>query len=539
MITLVVWAAACAPAVVDPPEALVGERLFLEPRFAQYFAARHGGALNTPLDAGDPVLDTLARDAGAVESPFAGSTMSCRACHLVDDVAPNVHASVRTYADFARRSPVPAREDGQVTTPRNSPSLVDASLPRESAFLLHFDGEFASPTALVAGTWTGRNLGWLPAEHADAVAHVAEVLREDDGTYPLAVAGGTIPYATLLAGTDPDLPEGLRLPEALRVDLDATDDGAALDAAARLVGAYLENLQFARGISSAEYEGSPYDEFLAKNGLPRAPDAGESPLAYARRLRTFLDTLSAPAWVDDTDQRFGVHAGAFRFGAAELRGLRIFLAEPGSGAATAGVAGNCVACHAPPAFTDFGAHNTGVSQHAYDAVWGEGAFAALDLPDTAGRAADPLAWLPPSPSHPEGRGTFAAFPDPAKPESVDLGVWNVYGHPDRPESQEGVSAWIDTAYALAPDTSENTRLAHAVGLFKTPSLRDLAQSAPYLHDGEAADVDAVLGRYVRASDQQRAGTLRNGDPRLADIRLDAAALRDLRSFLDALTEDYD
>ncbi|HEY1253051.1 MAG TPA: hypothetical protein VGH97_17860, partial [Thermoanaerobaculia bacterium] len=36
---------------VDPPEVQVGERLFLETRFAQYFAA-HGAGTNVPLAAG-------------------------------------------------------------------------------------------------------------------------------------------------------------------------------------------------------------------------------------------------------------------------------------------------------------------------------------------------------------------------------------------------------------------------------------------------------------------------------------------------------
>jgi len=32
----------------------------------------------------------------------------------------------RTYADFTRRSPVPARDDANIHTPRNSPPLVNA-----------------------------------------------------------------------------------------------------------------------------------------------------------------------------------------------------------------------------------------------------------------------------------------------------------------------------------------------------------------------------------------------------------------------------
>ena len=34
---------------------------------------------------------------------------------------------------------------------------------------------------LVKGTLTGRNYGWLPDETPEAIAHVAKVVREDNG----------------------------------------------------------------------------------------------------------------------------------------------------------------------------------------------------------------------------------------------------------------------------------------------------------------------------------------------------------------------
>src|SRR5688572_31653654 len=39
-----------------PPEVKLGERLFLETRFAQFFFAHRGNDVNTPLSVGDPVL---------------------------------------------------------------------------------------------------------------------------------------------------------------------------------------------------------------------------------------------------------------------------------------------------------------------------------------------------------------------------------------------------------------------------------------------------------------------------------------------------
>ena len=114
----------------DPPEVVVGERLFLETRFAQLFAASVdvSGDVNQPLAAGDPVLDALETTGAPQPGPFAGKSMNCRACHLVDEGPDPGTTGIRTYADFARRSPIPDRGDGRTHTPRNSPPLVNASL---------------------------------------------------------------------------------------------------------------------------------------------------------------------------------------------------------------------------------------------------------------------------------------------------------------------------------------------------------------------------------------------------------------------------
>lgn len=47
---------------------------------------------------------------------------------------------------------------------------------------------------LVEGTMTGRNFGWLPDEHATALAHIADVIRNDDGRDALAAEFGAFPY---------------------------------------------------------------------------------------------------------------------------------------------------------------------------------------------------------------------------------------------------------------------------------------------------------------------------------------------------------
>jgi hypothetical protein len=97
----------------DPAEVVIGERLFLETRFAEYFFRHGSGDVNRPLAAGDPVVATVETPTGPVPGPFAGQAINCRSCHFVDDLKGVAGAGNRTYSDFAVRSRVPEREDGE------------------------------------------------------------------------------------------------------------------------------------------------------------------------------------------------------------------------------------------------------------------------------------------------------------------------------------------------------------------------------------------------------------------------------------------
>jgi hypothetical protein len=187
----------------DPAEVAIGERLFLETRFAQFFFSHANGDANARLEAGDPVVDVTETLDTPLPGPFAGQSINCRACHLVDEQGGVPDGGNRTYADFTRRSPVPARDDANIHTPRNSPPLVNAFRVKRSELLLHFDGEFATVQDLVKSTLTGRNFGWIPQEQRQALAHIAHITRHDDGSGELAqqFAGA---YAVVLKGTNPN-----------------------------------------------------------------------------------------------------------------------------------------------------------------------------------------------------------------------------------------------------------------------------------------------------------------------------------------------
>jgi cytochrome c peroxidase len=525
----------------DPVEVTVGERLFLETRFAEFFA-RNATDVNAPLAAGDPVMDTTETTGAPLPGPFAGSSINCRSCHLVDEQLVTPDGGMRTYADFAARSPVSAREDGRLTTVRNAQPLVNASLPRANGLLLHFDGEFASLETLVFATLTGRNFGWLVAEAQPAVAHVARVIREDDGTGALAQQFGGVPYARLLRGTDPTLPPEWRLPGRFRVDVDSANDTRIVDAVVRLIAAYVQDLEFETD-DVGVFAGSPFDRFIEENALPRFLPDREKPANYSKRLRKRLKKLRMPAFVDDGP--FAFHDQQRVFGPQELQGLRIFLAEPRKKKkgptpeelASGGI-GNCVACHPAPVFTDFRVHNTGVSQREYDAVHGEGSFVALEIPDLATRNQDPNLWLPATAQRPAALEPFRAIPSAQDPDLADLGVWNLFANPDFPEPQDRLRRALCFKPKPRGGCKPEALLERALGAFKTPGLRDLSHSAPYQHNGQFDSLEGVIQFYRGVSEQARAGELRSGAPAIANIALLPEDVAPLAAFLRALNEDY-
>lgn len=535
--TLALFAAAATRAQdADPAQVAIGERLFLETRFSQFFAAQSAGNANATLAAGDPVVDATVTTSAPQPGPFAGQAINCRACHLVDEH--NSALGNRTYNDFARRSPIPDRGDGHTVTARNSPPLVNASLSRPDGVLLHFDGEFASGRALAAGTLTGRNYGWLASEHAQAVAHIAHIIRDDDGTGALAQQFGGR-YRDVLRAA-PGVPAEFRLPVGFRIDVSKASNSAIVAAISRLIEAYMNSLTFSQD-ALGRFNGSPYDVFLAKNKLPRAPLTGETPLDYTKRLFAAIRALTTVQWVSNADRTFSLHSDQnFVFGPNELAGLRIFFTGPGALPASplvvaSGGAGNCVACHTPPTFTDFKFHNTGATQEEYDAIHGTGSFAALDIPTLAERRATPDAFLPPSRLHPNAAGIFARVPDITHPERTDLGLWNIFANPDHPQPQARLLRALTggtpaTFAALLPKT---------IARFKTPGLRDLADSAPYLHTGGKDTIEDVLEFYRVFAAKARAGEVRNAAPELRGMALVPHDIAPLAAFLRALNEDYE
>src|SRR6185503_16722644 len=240
--------------------------------------------------------------------------------------------------------------------------------------------------------------------------------------------------------------------------------------------------------------------------------------------------------------KFQFHPGqGFIFGAQELAGLKIFLAEPSAVPPSApelaaGQIGNCLACHAAPNFTDFKLHNTGIAQAEYDANHGNGSFAALPIPSLGTRTSNDL---PATEIHPTATESFRSIPLLANSSLTDLGVWNIFLNPDMPNPQAKIRTTLCDEHLPAACPADNVLLDEAIARFKTPGLRDLGHSAPYMHNGQFDTLDDAVGFYLGTSNSARAGTLRNGINAVRGIALIPADITPLVAFLKSLNEDYE
>lgn len=408
----------------DPPNVVLGERLFSDERFVH---------------------------------PSSPIRMSCRSCHMVDEN----RQGIRAYTDFLSRSWVPYRaEDRAVVALRNSPTLLNVGDMER----LHHDGEFRTLTDLVVGTLQGRNMGWMKGEEEQALAYVTDTVLNDAGD-------GSGPHSAYVE----------RFRSVYGIDLRGLSRADVLAAVARAIGDYLLSLESERD--------APYDEFIAANGLPSGPAAGESARAFGDRALAEIDALRASGglkWVD-------------KFGEQELKGFEVFLRSRGAEST-----GNCVTCHAPPGFTDHAFHNLGISQLEYDRIFGSGSFMALEIPGAA------------SARRPDPR--FLAIASFQRPGQTDLGYWN-YAEAEPGADDRGLDRWI--------------------AAMKTPTLRNLAFTEPYMHNGGYRTVDAALEALIEVSDLERELKLRSGDAALRDIHLGEEDLAPLRAFLASLNEDYE
>ena len=386
---------------------------------------------------------------------------SCSHCHLLNEDP----QGTRAHTDFLARSWVSYRlGDPRRDELRNSPTLFDVSkMPR-----LHFDGEFETLEQLVKGTLSGRPMGWLPDERQEAFEQIRRTVLADLGDPKRARSS----YR-----------EQFKL--AYGITLDGLSRDEVVQWVARAISDYVRTLNSERT--------TPYDAFIALNGLEKEPANDTRIELFAGRLLTRISTL-------ERDGKLKLPKG---FDSTALAGMKIFLSTEGSGPV-----GNCVICHAPPLFTDFSFHNMGISQLEYDKLHGEGSFAQLKIPGAEAVR----------PSH-----QFRETPSKRKPGEVDLGYWNF--------------ADLKSSPLRRPAESDDQFLRRMLATFKTPTLRHLRFTPPYMHNGAFGSLEDALAELIELSDMARAGRIREGDDELAKIRIGPDDLPSLMAFLNALNQD--
>lgn len=206
---------------------------------------------------------------------------------------------------------------------------------------------------------------------------------------------------------------------------------------------------------------------------------GKSIAAYERRI------LPGPARFDRyvAALESGDHAEAKASLSPEERlGLRLFLG-----------AGRCLECHNGPRFTNDAFHNIGLPLLTSQ-VQPDGSLRKLSIEEAfdVGRA----------------QGVLEAIKDPFN----CLGAFS-----DASEA--------DCAELRFAKTSGDT----LAGAFKTPSLRNVAQSAPYMHDGRFAGLAEVLQHYQDAPPPVA------GHSDLQPLQFDPRQLAALEAFLQSLS----
>jgi len=215
-----------------------------------------------------------------------------------------------------------------------------------------------------------------------------------------------------------------------------------------------------------------------RKAFGQAPDRDAERVAVnaAKALAAYQETLVTPRTPFD-DFRDAVargdRVGAATYPAAAQRGLALFLGR-----------GKCYVCHAGPNFSN-------------------GEFSDIGRPFFIA-------------SGQVDSGRHGGI------QSLQRSRYNLLG------------AFNDDAARSSATSTRHVLLDHRhFGEFKVPGLRNLARTAPYMHDGSLATLRDVLRHYSEL-DQNRLHA--DGEAILVPLRLSEPELADLLAFLDSLNE---
>jgi len=198
----------------------------------------------------------------------------------------------------------------------------------------------------------------------------------------------------------------------------------------------------------------------------------------AKLISAYVATLVSPRTPFDEFRDAlarGDRAAAARYPLAAQRGLQIFIGR-----------GNCQLCHGGPRFT-----------HGEFADIGLRFFVRPGVVDT---------------------GRFGGI------EALQASPYNL------------LSRWADAPPPGQLDEAVKTRHVEAThrnfGEFKVPGLRQVARTAPYMHDGQLATLEAVVRHYSELNLERLHA---DGEQVLRPLRLSPQEAQDLVAFLHTLT----
>jgi cytochrome c peroxidase len=100
---------------------------------------------------------------------------------------------------------------------------------------------------------------------------------------------------------------------------------------------------------------------------------------------------------------------------------------------------------------------------------------------------------------------------------ANTGLYDLNGHGEYPPADRGLF--------------EATHRSVDMGKFRVPTLRNVALTAPYMHDGSRSNLDEVLDHYARGGHKNP-----RQDARIRPFVLSAAERADLLAFLESLTD---
>ena len=114
---------------------------------------------------------------------------------------------------------------------------------------------------------------------------------------------------------------------------------------------------------------------------------------------------------------------------------------------------------------------------------------------------------------------------------------------------QGEVAYLDGAQSTYPAPNQGIgEFSQQViddGKHRVPSLKNVALTSPYMHDGSVSSLEAVIEHYARGGRLIEVGPLRGDgrmnpykDPRVSGFELTDTEQRDLISFLHSLTDEH-